>query len=150
MAKFKFRLATLLRLRESARDERRAQLAQAYRADELLEEQKRILEEHLADMRRRARQAAGPGEIDVDRLLEARRFETVLLAQKEHVHNQQEMIRIEIERRRQTLVAANREVRVLENLRARQYGRHQAEENRQEIRRLDEAAQLRAVGEDRP
>ena len=32
MAKFKFRLATLLRLREAARDERRAQLAQAYRA----------------------------------------------------------------------------------------------------------------------
>jgi len=150
MTKFKFRLATLLRLRESARDERRAQLAQAYRADELLEEKKRILEEHLADMRRRARQAAGPGEIDVDRLLEARRFETILLAQKEHVHNQQEMIRIEIERRRQALVAANREVRVLENLRVRQYGRHQAEENRQEIKQLDEAAQLRAVGEDRP
>jgi flagellar FliJ protein len=147
--KFKFRLQTLLRLRDSARDERRAQLAQAYRADELLEEKKRMLEEHLSDMQRRARQAAGPGEIDVDRLIEARRFETVLLAQKEHVHNQQEMIRVEIERRRQALVAANREVRVLENLRARQHGRHQAEENRQEIQRLDEAAQLRAIRENR-
>jgi flagellar export protein FliJ len=150
MPKFKFRLATLLRLRESARDERRAQLAQAYRADELLAEKKRILEEHLADMRRRTRLAASPGEIDVDRLLEARRFETVLLAQKEHVGNQQEMIRIEIERRRQALVAANREVRILENLRARQHGRHQAEENRQETKQLDEAARLRALREDRP
>ena len=150
MATFKFRLATLLRLRESARDERRTQLAQAFRADELLEDKNRILEEHLADMRRRTRQAASPGEIDVDRLLEARRFETVLLAQKEHVRNQQEMVRIEIERRRQALVAANREVRILENLRARQYGRHQAEENRQETKQLDEAAQLRALREDRP
>jgi flagellar protein FliJ len=145
--KFKFRLQTLLRLRESTRDERRAQLAQAYRADELLEEKRRMLEEHLADMQRKARQAAGPGKIDVDRLIEARRFETVLLAQKEHVHNQQEMIRLEIERRRQALVAANREVRVLENLRVKQYDRHQAEENRQEIHQLDEAAQLRAARE---
>ena len=32
MAKFKFRLATLLRLREATRDERRAGLAEAFRA----------------------------------------------------------------------------------------------------------------------
>ena len=36
MGKFKFRLATLLRLREATRDERRAELAQAYRADEII------------------------------------------------------------------------------------------------------------------
>ena len=38
MTKFKFRLATLLKLREAARDERRGQLAQAYQADEIIAE----------------------------------------------------------------------------------------------------------------
>ena len=38
MAKFKFRLATLLRLREATRDQRRAELAEAYRADNVLRE----------------------------------------------------------------------------------------------------------------
>jgi len=47
MGRFKFRLATLLRLRELARDERRAQLAQACRAQELLDEQRRRLAEEL-------------------------------------------------------------------------------------------------------
>jgi len=73
----------------------------------------------------------------------------VLMAQKEQLLRQQEMVRAEIERRRQTLVEANREVRVLENLRARQRERHQAEENRQEIKRLDEAALMRAGREER-
>jgi len=149
MAKFKFRLATLLRMRESVRDERRAHLAQAYRADEILQQQQQQVEAELDDMRAQARRAAGPGQVDVDRLIEARRFEVVLMAQKEQLLRQQEMVRAEIERRRQTLVEANREVRVLENLRARQRERHQAEENRQEIKRLDEAALMRAGREER-
>jgi flagellar export protein FliJ len=150
MAKFKFRLATLLRLRELARDERRGQLAQAYRAQEILEEQKRQLEEHLTELRRGARFASGPGEINVDRLLEARRFETVLLAQRQDVDRKQEAIGREVERRRQALVEANREVLVLENLRARQQERHRAEEGRRETKNLDEIALQRALREERP
>lgn len=150
MARFKFRLATLLRLRELARDERRGQLAQAYRAQEILEEQKRQLEEHLAELRRGARLASGPGKIDVDRLLEARRFETVLLAQRQDVDRKQEAIGREVERRRQALVEANREVLVLENLRARQQERHRAEESRRETKNLDEIALQRALREERP
>jgi flagellar export protein FliJ len=150
MAKFKFRLATLLRLRELARDERRAQLAQAYRAEQLLEEQGRQLEQHLSGLRRWTRLAAGPGEIDVDRLLEARRFEAILLAQRHEVDRQREAIAREVERRRQALVEANREVQVLENLRTRQHERYRAGENRREIKSLDEIALQRALREERP
>jgi len=150
MPPFRFRLATLLRLRELARDERRAELAQAYRAKDLLEEQERAIEQHLASLREIARQACAPGEIDVDRLLETRRFETVLLAQRQDIRHKQQMIDAEVERRRLALVEANREVQVLENLRGRQYERHRAEENRREIKQLDEIAQQRAVGEALP
>jgi flagellar export protein FliJ len=150
MARFKFRLATLLRLRELARDERRAQLAQAYRAQEILEERKRLLEQHLAELRRRTRLAAGPGEIDIDRLIEARRFEVVLLAERQQVDQKQEAVGQEVERRRQALVEANREVQVLENLRARQQERYRAEEHRRDVKSLDEIALQRALREERP
>lgn len=150
MAKFRFRLATLLRLREAARDERRAQLAQAYRAEELLEQQKHAVEAALAEVWDQARSAAGPGEVDVDRLIEARRFELVLLAQKQHLAHQQELVRSEIERRRQALVEANREVRILEHLREKQWQRHRDEENRREIQSLDECALQRAAREPQP
>ena len=150
MATFKFRLATLLRLRELARDERRSELAQAYRAQDLLEGQKRRIEEHLDDLRQRTRRVSSPGEIDVDRLMEARRFEMVLLAQRQDIGHKQEMLGAEIQRRRQAVVDANREVQVLQRLRERQHESYRAEENRREIEQLDEIAQLRDVREEWP
>lgn len=148
MSKFKFRMATLLKLRESARDERRAQLAQAFRADELIQQEQQRLEGELTAVLDRARRAAGPGEINVDQLLEAQRFEMVLKAQRQHLAQQQEMVRAEIERRRQALVEANREVQIMEKLRERQFEHWRDEENRQDIKRLDEAAQTRRRGEE--
>lgn len=150
MPQFKFRLATLLRLRELARDERRAELTQAYRAKDLLAEHQEAIERHLADLRQIARRVSAPGEIDVDRLMEARRFESVLLAQQDDLRQKQQMIDAEVERRRLALVEANREVQVLENLRRRQYDRHRAGENRREIHQLDEIAQQQAGRETRP
>ncbi len=150
MPQFKFRLATLLRLRELARDERRAELTQAYRAKDLLAEHQEAIERHLAGLREIARRVSAPGEIDVDRLMEARRFESVLLAQQDDLRQKQQMIDAEVERRRLALVEANREVQVLENLRRRQYERHRAGENRREIQQLDEIAQQQAGRETRP
>ncbi len=147
MAKFKFRLATLLRLRESARDERRTLLAQAYRAEDVILQEQQRLEAERAALERRIRGAAGPGEIEVDRLIEAQRFELVLRAQKEHLARQHELVKAEIERRRQALVEANREVQILENLREKQHERWRGEESRREVKRLDEVGQRRAIGE---
>jgi len=148
MAKFKFRLATLLRLREAARDGRRAQLAQAYRADEIIEHQRRTIARELSRLEGQNRQASAPGEIDVDRLLEVRRYELVLRSQQQETGQQHEAVRAEIERRREALVGANRQVRVLELLRQKQHERHRQEENRQEIKQLDEAAGRRTAQED--
>jgi flagellar protein FliJ len=141
--KFKFRMATLLKLRESDRDERRSQLAQAFRAEELIEQEQERLDGELAAILNQARAAAGPGEVNVDQLLEAQRFEILLMAQKQQLARQREIVKEEIERRRQALVEANREVQVLENLREKQRERWRDEENRQDVKRLDEAAQTR-------
>ena len=130
MAKFKFRLATLLKLREATRDERRAELAQAYQADSLLEKQQDRLRKELAGLLLQSRKVAEPGTVDVDQLLETQRYELVLRAQQSQLSAQRQTVAEEIERRRQVLVEADREVRVLEKLRQRQLQRHREEEAR--------------------
>lgn len=144
MAKFQFRLATLLRLGESVRDQRRGQLAEAYRADELLEQHEGMVARELAAVRASGRKAVAPGTVDLDRIVETQRYELALRAQQEHFAQKRKVVAGEVERRREALVAANREVRVLEKLRERQQERHVQEESRRDLRQLDEAAAARA------
>ncbi len=148
MGKFKFRLATLLRLREAARDERRTELAEAYRLDDVLRERLDGVEQELGSVRGQCRKAAGPGPVNVDQLVEAQRYELSLKAQQGEIDRQREVIATEIQRRHQALVGANRDVRVLEKLRQHQAQRHRQQENRQEIKQLDEVAQHCAVEEE--
>lgn len=147
MAKFKFRLATLLRLRERARDERRTQLAQAYQADALLRQEQERLARDVESLSSASRAACGPGTLNIDRLLDTRRYELVLKAQQQDLQKKQTMLEEEIGRRREALAEANRQVRVLELLRERQLARLRQEANRQEIKLLDEVAGRRSVQE---
>ena len=150
MAKFKFRLATLLRLREAARDERRTELAEAYRADDILRQGLDRVGKQLGWLQDGCRKTAGPGTVDVDRLVEAQRYELVLRTQQSRLGQQREAVTAEIDRRRQSLVGANRDVRLLEKLRQHQAQRHRQTENRREIKQLDEVAGQRAAREDLP
>jgi len=59
MSKFKFRMATLLRLRETTRDQRRGELAEAYRVDEVLQRQLQQIEGELTALRLQCRSAVG-------------------------------------------------------------------------------------------
>jgi len=150
MAKFTFRLATYLRLREALRDERRSHLAQAYRAEEVIVQEERRLEAESTATAAKVRDCARPGEIDVDRLADAQRYQMVLKAQQQHVASQRAVVKTEIQRRHQALVEANRDVQVLEKLRSRQSDQHRYQENRREIAHLDEIGQRRTVKEDVP
>ena len=145
MARFKFRMATLLKLREATRDERRTELAQAYRADEVLSINLDQVQTELIALEDQCRKAAGPGKIDIDRLIEAQRYEIILKVQQRSMKEQRGRLAAEIERRRVALLAANREVRILEKLREHQIEQHNQAENRLDIKRLDEVARLQAV-----
>ena len=148
MSKFKFRLSTLLRLRETTRDEYRTELAQAYRADEIVESEQQRIEAELTKLEKESRTAVLPGQLDVDRLMETRRYSLVLNSQRKHAAGQRDAIGEEIERRRGKLVEADRQVRVLEELHDRQRRRHRDNENRLEIKALDEVAARPRVKED--
>jgi flagellar FliJ protein len=141
MSKFRFRLATLLKLREAARDERRAALADAYQADEVLQGYLAKTQEDLVAVQQTYRQAISPGQINVDPLIDSQRYEMVMRAQVQHLDQQRAQLAEEIERRRQALVYADRDVRILEKLRDNQARQHAQTEEMQLMKILDEVAQ---------
>jgi flagellar FliJ protein len=150
---FHFRLAPLLRLRESIRDERRAALAEAYRALDILNDRQRELKQEIAALARDYRRSSAPGSLDVDRLLRRHRHELSLRSGEKELARQNGLIVEEIERRREALVAADRDVRVLEKLRERQAERHTQDEAKRDLKQLDEIAsrahyQRRAAAEE--
>ncbi len=140
MAKFQFRLSTLLKIREAARDRRRSALAQAYQAEAILREKGEGLSDQVAQLRRQYRQAAQPGTLQVDRLVERQRYDLVLRAEQNQSQQQLRQLEEEIERRRIALVEADRDVRVLETLREKKKRAHEMREYRQEVKQLDEVA----------
>lgn len=145
MAKFKFRLATLRKLREAARDERRAELADAYQAEEVLLQQRYTLDSEIDQLRLNRRKAVEPGVVDVDNLLGKQRFELILLAQRAQLEQQRQQVAEEVARRRQLLIEADREVKVLDKLEEKQLDRHRQAEALTEIKQFDEIAGRRAA-----
>jgi flagellar FliJ protein len=138
MAAFRFRLATLLKLRRTVRDQARAHLAQAQHAADMLEERLAALRRELDAARRE--QQLQPGAVDVDRLLAATRYEAVLRYQEQDVLAQRELVAAEVERRRELLLAADRDLKALEKLQQRQAEEQRATMERRAMAELDEAA----------
>lgn len=138
MSSFRFRLETLHRLRVSDRDQRRAELAKAQRAEDTLLGQADTLAREQNDVQELSRKLASPGAADVDRLIASHRYELVLRARSQQLAAQIHQVRGEVERRRQVLIDADRQVRVLEKLRERQQGAHQVRAEKLEQKQLDE------------
>jgi flagellar FliJ protein len=140
MHTFHFRLETLLRLRMAERDERRGDLAKALRAEQVLREQQQKLLTEQDEQRTNVRARSSPGGADVDGLVRAHRYQLILKAQAQQLAGQMVQVAAEIERRRQVLVEADRQVRVLEKLRERQLAKHRREQERREAKTYDELA----------
>jgi len=147
MAEFRFRLATLLRLRQTARDQCRLRLAEAQRADEDLRDRLARLEAERKRLQGERRRCGGPGAVDVGRLVEVDRYVSVLRDEEDRLRRRRQTLAAEIRQRRQALLKADREARSLEKLCDRHRLRHRREEERRESKQLDEVA-LHAV-EDR-
>lgn len=146
MPQFQFRLATLLRLREAACEERRAQLAEALRLVDQLRARQQEIENLVRETKRLQTPAAG--QLDADRLLNATRYELVLRAEQRALELQEASLAGELEKRREALVAANREVRTLELLREKQKEAYLAEEEARARKELDEIAVRRYAREE--
>jgi flagellar export protein FliJ len=142
MARYEFRLETVRKVREAARDQRRLALAEAFRAAEMLASKRHEVSAEQAALREVQRSAAAGRYLDVNRLVEAQRYELLLKARDDELAKQSALVAAEIERRRQQLVEADREVRVLELLDERHRREHARRQARLETKQLDEAAIL--------
>ncbi|HEX5106729.1 MAG TPA: flagellar export protein FliJ [Pirellulaceae bacterium] len=140
MPPFRFRLETLLRLRIGERDERRADLAKALRAEAMLRDERERIGIEQIEIQTAIRQRSAPGSADVDALLRVSRYQAVLKARDQQLEQQLTQVIAEVERRRLVLAEADRQVRVLEKLRERQFADHRQRANRLEIKELDEVA----------
>ncbi len=140
MARFRFRLATLRKLRESHRDELRGKLAEAYQAVQKLEEQQLVIVDELLALQDVQRRATEGTTTSVNSLLEAQRYQAVLRAQQSTLRDHSKVLSTEVERRRQNVIEADQQVRVLDKLNERQKLDHQQILNRAEVRELDEIA----------
>ncbi len=138
MSRFRFRLATVQRLREGTRDERRAQLADALRVEAELNRQLTETEELLEAIR--ASQRIEPGQVNVEKLLETQRYERVQQARKLALLDQRSNVLKELDVRRAALVEADRDVKVLEKLRDTQFEQWNLQQQRDEQKQLDDTA----------
>lgn len=143
MARFNFRLQTLRRLREIHRDEQRGRLATAYEAERILTEQRNGVVAETAALVDSQRQLMQQGSLDVTQLLTAQRYQLALEAQIRTLADQAARLAEEVERRRQSLVEADREVRILDKLEERKRQQHREASQRAETKVLDEVATTR-------
>ena len=140
MPQFRYRLATLLRLREATRNEKRTELADAHRAGRILEAQIAEIDAELSTSKQQAQVAARPGSINVDELIHTHRYERVLHAQRFGLESQLKLIQTEVEKRRLAVVEADRQVQVLEKLRYKQQVEFLHAENLRDQKLMDEIA----------
>ena len=129
-----------MKIRINVRAEKQAELAKAYQAAKIVEEQLERLNLELATNAEKGRQLLRQERLSVDSLLAFRRHEEYLLAQRNHAEGQLEQIKQEIERRRIALMEADREVKVLEKLRDKAKLRHDQAESLADMKQMDEVA----------
>jgi flagellar export protein FliJ len=146
MARYEFRLETLQRVREARRDEQRAALADAFRAEQVLAEGRAELAAEAESLSELRRSASAGRYMDVNRMLEAQRYDLLLKARSQELAKQAVLLAAETERRRQVLVEFDREVRVLELLDERHHKEFKLEQQRRETKQLDEIATNRWRG----
>jgi len=140
MAKFRFRLETLLRMRIADRDQCRAQLAEVLEAEQRLKDQ---IDEIQTDMKSQndwTRERLGTGQLNID-LLTAGQRELIHLKtlQQDKIALMQQLIP-HIQQRRQALVDADHAVKTLEKLKESRAEEHAQHEMRIESRQMDEIA----------
>jgi flagellar export protein FliJ len=145
VAKFEFRLATLLRLRERVRDERQNALAEALRADDQLAAQLDAVRAEAAAALIELQQSSRPGSLDISRLQDGQRYEAGLASAEQSLVEERVVLAREIENRRQALASAETEFRTLEKLRETQQTRHADGQRRADAKQLDDATMRQAA-----
>ena len=140
MAQFRFRLQSIVAMREAEREQSRREVAELLAAEHTLRDQQRGLEQELGQQQNRGRTPTATGRIDVRRLAATESYVTRLRARLHALHAEAESLGELLVAAQQVLLGAEREVRVLEKLRERQLDDFRRAAARAESKQLDEVA----------
>ena len=124
------------------RDELRARLGEAYDALRIVDERIEHLQNEQRDQIELRRRLLVGGRPDMNALLTAQRYEVTLIAQEKTLAGQRQQLVDEVEKRRLALVEADRELKSLEKLDAKQRKAFQDRQLAAEAKALDEVAQI--------
>ncbi len=143
MAKYRFRLQTLQKLRELHRDELQGRLAEALRAEEIVRNQIKAVHTEIVEAQAAQRAQLQSPITNMNSLLSMQRYQAVLRTQLTTLGNQSQVLAAEAEKRRQAVVEADKQVRLLERLHDRQLAAHRYQEQLAETKLMDEIASTR-------
>jgi len=141
MKRFRFRLETVLRLREQVEQQRKRELGEVLAVRQQHVDEKARLEGQLADHKAQIRALAdgAPGKkLDMNALIDHRQYATAVDFQIRRTRQAIGVIEEEVARRREALAEAARERKGIEKLRERQLQAYREAEQRQQQKELDE------------
>jgi flagellar export protein FliJ len=133
-------LESLDSLRKAERDARRAEFARALAEQSRLEFQRQAWDAKLAMAQQQNRAMRIATALTVESLVRGQQFEAALRNELDALAQLQATANAAVERAREGLANAEREVQVLEKLYQRQLADYQLEQSRAETRLLDEVA----------
>jgi len=135
--KFEFRLKSIMKLRESQRDDRQAQLAEVVQADQILVQQILSINQKLNDLSAEVARVQKTS-IDVDQLLGIKRYQAELRGQIVELLNQRQQLHQEIVRRQDDLAQANKDLKTIQKLEENAKDQHRLLMEKREQEVLDE------------
>jgi flagellar export protein FliJ len=138
----KFRLATLLKLRERDRDLAAKAVQDVYLAIEKLETAQHEINLANSQMNE-ARKQSSFGAINLNQILDAQRYQIVLAAQSAQIADHQGKLNQELERRQFALVQCQKSVKSLEKLRVQRDQAADTHALARQQERLDEWSSIR-------
>ena len=142
---FRFRLTPLLKIRENTRRDKQAELVQALDAEAIVLEKLEEIKQKRVDLQEATRAKILEKQVHVGFMISSRRHEAFLIVQQNQIEEKLEVLRKEIERRREALLEADKEVRVMEKLRDKQKERYEQEQLAIETVLMDEIGSQKAA-----
>lgn len=133
-------LETLLKLRRAERDQRQAAWAATQQAELGVQTEVARARQSLDDLHAEVRRCTTPGVTDMRQLCDHHDYGRMLRESLKGLQRRQQDLHLELARLHQSLVVADQEVRMLENLQGRRAAQTLTAHLKSETARLDEIA----------
>lgn len=145
MTRFRFRLKTVLKMRQQEERQQQRRVAEVVRIREHFEGRLRELGEAKHHCVESLRALAETGGLDMRRIASVRYYGSQLDFQQVEIHEKLRLVDQELERRRLDLAEASKQRQIIEKLRDRQVAEHRRSLEKRQQAVLDEVGNVQFV-----